>query len=135
MIGKPKRDVHRFIETKSLEWDVSLVVVHADEQISRTTLVRQKRGVRRDWPFNIKTLGPRRLNRGKDHRFFLAAEQAVLARVWVEAQYADLWLAAANAPHRLGPQFECLENALSGEQPRHLRVTDVRGHKHTSYLA
>ena len=106
-----KRGVHRLVKTKRLERDMPLVVVHADEQVGRTALGREERGVGRNRSLDIQAARARRLDCRENCFRLLAAEQAVLTGVRVEAKHTDLRFAAENAPHRLCAEFQtaCLD--------------------------
>ena len=81
-----QRDIHAGVKGEHLEWDVTLVVVHANDGVQLAPAVRDEGRIGRNWTFYLEAFTASRRNSGLDEAlFFQVAEKAVLARMRIQA--------------------------------------------------
>ena len=100
--GQADRDVDALVEPEHLDRAVALVVVHRDDEVEVAADGAEERGVGRQRALGVDAVGRRGRDGGLDLLRLLAApEQAVLARVRVDAADRDPRRLDAAVPERL----------------------------------
>jgi len=93
-------------------------------------LRRDESGVGRERTLDGNAPRPCRLDCGDDDFFLLAvAEEPVLAGMRIQSQHGKVRTGPADALHRVGGEFDHVEDALHREQGGHLVVAAMDGDK------
>ncbi len=125
---KAEGGVHRGIERESFQWDVALVVVHADEGIGCPPAIGEESGVGRNGAFDADALGLGGADGGDNDFLFLSvSEETVFAGVRVKSEHPKKRVFGADFCHGVRGEPDDFEDSGGGECLRNLGEANVDG--------
>lgn len=126
--GKTEGGIHCGIERESFQWDVALVVVHADEGIGCSSAIGEEGGVGRDRALDADAFCLGGADGGDDDfLFFSVSEETVFAGVRVKSEHPEEGIFGSDFCHGVGGELDDFEDSGGGECLRNLGEANVDG--------
>jgi hypothetical protein len=124
---QPRRDRDTLFEARQPGRDLALVVIHRHPAVERPGAGAKEDNVRRDGTLAVDAARAERLERRRDDLDLVAAEQTVLARVWIEGGHAQARPAAEHARQGRVGELDCRGDARGRDHLQGLAQRHVRG--------
>ena len=133
--GEPERGVNRLVKGKGLQWNVTLVMVHAYHAVIFLASGGQEYGIRGEGTGDIDASTAGLLQGGGDYFLLLTiTEETVFSSMGIEPTAKEPWFPATDTFHCIDSELNDVENSLFREQGWNFSVTNVCGYKYTTNL-